>query len=92
MSFRPEREKRGFIKVYFLSNQASTYKRNEFEPLCAALERGQIWYTAEDLHGDQRRIRLDQVQEVMDCSPEGLAQFDYDDEERKAQERLDGAP
>lgn len=96
MSYRPEREKRGFAKVW-CRGDTSCYvlARNEYEPLVAAwheAKRGQRdpLYEAIDLYGDPMTIDLLDVRVIADSSPGSLAAFDVEEDERRAYERTHG--
>lgn len=91
MSYRPEREKRGYCRVLYANGKHQDFKRNEFEPLCAAARAGvEQWYEAEDLYGDPCLIRISEIAGVAECSPAALAAFEAEEAERVEHEKLHG--
>lgn len=92
MSYRPERERQGYCRLMYRNGKTLDLKRNEFEPLTAALEASPDvgWYHAEDLYGDQVIIRHDELVSVADCSPAALDAFEADEAERRAHEKTHG--
>jgi len=90
MSWRAEREKGGFVRVYFRGGGDSVVKRNEFEPLCAALKRGDEWYDAVDLFGDPEMIRLSTVWKVAEATPGAIVAWDADLDEQEAHKKTHG--
>jgi hypothetical protein len=90
VSYRSEREKPGFVKVFFRDGTNSVIARNEFAPLCAALKAGHEWYDALDLWGDPEMIRLACVAKVAEATPSGIAAFDAEAAEEVAYKTAHG--
>ena len=90
MSYRSEQEKRGFVAVFFRDGTRSLVARNEYEPLSEALRRGDEWYEATDLYGDQEMVRLSCVVKIAEATPQGIAAWDANDAEEAAYKKAHG--
>lgn len=90
MSWRAERERAGFCRVFFRDGGDTVLKRNEYEPLCEALRRGDEWYEAEDLYGDPEMIRLSALCRCAEATPAGLVAYDVDQSERADYKKAHG--
>lgn len=96
MTYRPDREKAGFVCVWRRNVDGKfLLPRNEYEPMIAARAaalKGERdpFYDAIDLYGDQTSFDLRDVSVIGDCSPDSVAAFDLEDEERAAYKRDKG--
>ncbi len=90
MPFRPENQRQGFTQVYFRNGGNEHIARNEFEPICEALKRGDEWYDAVDLFGDPELIRLSNVAMVALASATGIVAFDRQEDEKEAHRKTHG--
>jgi hypothetical protein len=58
--------------------------RADYNPLRRVLEDGRTqFYEGIDLYGDAQLIRLVEVMHVKDCSPEGIANADREDDDHR---------
>ena len=81
--WRPERERRGYCKVFFRSGNFAILERAEFEPLSLAIAEQHKTYCGRDLFGDENLIVIGEVEQVMDCEPASVAAADEEEEQRK---------
>lgn len=96
MSYRPEREKDGYCKVWRRNVEPGfLLKRNEYGPMGAALESCRTssaspFYEATDVYGDLLVFDLRDISVIADCSPEAIAACNRDLDEEAAYKRTHG--
>lgn len=91
MTYRPDREKAGFLQVTFRHGDFLLIRRNEWDDLTEALKKGEKdWYEATDLFGELQLIRLSSVVLVALVTPSGVAQSDEEEVQRAAHKRDKG--
>jgi len=95
LSYRPEREKAGYCKVWRRNIEPGfLLRRNEYGPLTAAREAvptgGSPFYEATDIYGDLMAFDLRDVSVIADCSPEAIVANDRDQEEEATYKKTHG--
>ena len=85
MTWRPERERAGLLKVWLRdgSGAALVLRLEDTARLVAALRaESERWFEGTDLYGDPITFRLDLVVAVMPCSAASLEAYDAEQDEK----------
>lgn len=73
---RPESERKGFCKVFYMSGTSSILHRSEYERIKIALENKLELLEVSDLQGDQIIIKVSRIETVADYSEAGILAYD----------------
>jgi len=90
VSYRPERDLKGYVVVEMRWASDNRLRPDDYDPICAALQRGDAWFHGESLYGDPCLIRLSDIAGVALVTPETVEAYEREEDERRAHKKTHG--